>query len=112
MGIRAWPTRPLELMSIDYIVNLPITNRGNINILVITDHFSKFVKCYALKDRTAKTACKSVLDYFLTFGIPLKLYSDQDPAYESELFQLLMKDLGVKKLRTSGYRPPANGVTE
>ena len=70
------------------------------------------MKCYALKDRKAKIACKSVLDNFLTFGIPLKLYSDQDPAYESELFQLLMKELGLKKLRTSGYRPQANGLTE
>ena len=30
----------------------------------------------------------------------------RDPAFESELFQLLMKMLGVKKLRTTGYYNP------
>ena len=112
MGIRSWPRCPLELVSIDFIVDLPITPRGHKHILVINDHFTKFLKCYPLKDRTAQATCKYLFDYCLTFGIPLKLYSDRDPAYESELFQLLMKQFGIAKLRTSGYRPQANGLTE
>ena len=112
MGVRSWPRRPMELVSIDFIVDLPITPRGHKHILVINDHFSKFLKCYPLKDRTAATTCKYLFDYCLTFGIPFKLYSDRDPAFEAELFQLLMKQFGVAKLRTSGYRPQANGLTE
>ena len=42
----------------------------------------------------------------------MKLLSDKDPSYEGHLFQCLMKNLGVKKLRTSGYRPNTNGLTE
>ena len=38
--------------------------------------------------------------------------SDQDPAYESELFQELMDLLGTKKLRTTSYNPKSNGLTE
>ena len=38
--------------------------------------------------------------------------SDKDPNYESLLFKALMTNLGIKKIRTSGYRPNANGVTE
>ena len=112
MGIRSWPSRPLELVSIDFIVDLPTTPRGHKHILVINDQFSKFLKCYPLKDRTAQTTCKYLFDYCLTFGIPLKLYSDRDPAFEAELFQLLMQQFEVKKLGTSGYRPQANGLTE
>ena len=37
---------------------------------------------------------------------------ERDGAFESELFQLLMKMDGVKKLRTTGYNPRANGFTE
>ena len=33
-------------------------------------------------------------------------------AYESKLFQELMRILGIKKIRTSGYRPQTNGLTE
>ena len=43
---------------------------------------------------TLFTLC--VFGYFLKFGIAKKLYSVRDPAFESELFQLLMKMFGVK----------------
>ena len=44
--------------------------------------------------------------------MPYKLLSDKDPAFESKLFQELMKILEIKKIRTSGYRPQTNGLTE
>ena len=112
LGKRAFPKKPNELVSIDFIVDLPVTERNNIHILTIVDNFTKYLKCYALKDRTALTACKYVYNYFLLFGIPNKLYSDRDPAYEAKLFQGLMDKLGVKKLRTTGYNPKANGLCE
>ena len=80
--------------------------------MVVNDTFSKHVKLYPIKDRKAPTAAKCIIDYSLNFGIPLKILSDRDPAYESELFQSLMKLFGVEKSRTSGYRPQADAVTE
>ena len=53
---------------------------------LLNDHYSKFVKLYAVKDRSANTAAKYVADYFLDYGVPLKPLSDQDPSYEHELF--------------------------
>ena len=44
-------------------------------------------------------AAKCAVDYSLDYGIPLKLLSDQDQTYESELFQQVMK--GIKKLGTN-----------
>ena len=92
----------MEQISIDFIVDLPITNQSNIHILTIVDNFTKYIKVYAVKDRKAETAARCVYDFMLTFGIPLKLYSDRDPAYEAKLFSELMKLLQVKKLRTTG----------
>ena len=65
-----------------------------------------------MKDRTAETAARCVYDFVLTFGIPLKLYSDCDPAYESKLFMELTRLLQIKKLRTTGYNAKANGLCE
>ena len=112
MGIRSFPTSPMELVSIDFLVELPVTARGNRHILSINDQFSKFTLIYPVPDRTARTAGRCVFDFFLRFGIALKLYSDRDPAFEANLFQSLMKMFGVKKLRTTGYNPRANGLTE
>ena len=97
---------------IDFLVDLPRTERGNIHILVVNDHFSKYIRLYALRDRRAETAAKFVTDYFMDFGIPGKLLSDQDPAFESKLFDELMKLHEIRKVRTSGYRPQTNGLTE
>ena len=106
LGKREFPTAPLELVSIDFLVDLPVTAKHNLRILVINDHFTKYIQLYAVKDRTAPTAAKCVVDYSLKFGLPYKLFSDQDPSFESQLFQCVMKELGVKKLRTTAYHAP------
>ena len=102
LGKRPIPTKPLEIISIDFVVDLPKTNKGNIHMLTVVDNFTKFVRLYGVKDRTAKTAAKCIYDYVMNLGIPLKLYSDCDPAFEAELFQELMLLLGVMKLKTTG----------
>ncbi len=112
MGLRKFPNVPLEVVSIDFLVDLPQTRRGNKHILVVNDQFSKYIQLYPIKDRTALTAARCMVDYLMKFGLPYKLFSDQDPAFESELFQCLMKELGVKKLRTTSYNPQNNGLTE
>ena len=38
------------------------------------------------------------------------LYSERDPVCEAKLFQQLMKLLGIKKLRATGYNAKANGL--
>ena len=49
--------------------HLPITHRGNRNILSINDQFSKFTQLSAVPDRTAVTSTKCVFDSLLKFGI-------------------------------------------
>ena len=84
----------------------------NVHLLVINDHFTKLIKLYAIKDRKASTASACLHDYILTYGIPLKILTDQDPSFESKLFKELSSWLGIKKLRTSGYNARSNGLTE
>ena len=88
MGIRSFRSSPMELVLIHFLIDLPITYRGNRHILSINDQFSKFTQFYAVPDGTVATSAKYVFDYFLKFGIAKKLYSDRNPAFESELFQL------------------------
>ena len=112
IGRRDFPSKPLEKISIDFLVDLPCTRGGNCHILVVNDCFSKYIQLYPIKDRLAKTAAACLVDYIMRFGIPGQLLSDQDPAYESTLFQELMRGLGITKLRTTAYNPRSNGLTE
>ena len=48
------------------------------NVLVIQDHFSKYVVAYVVKDQTAATAAHTLRHgYFALFGVPAYLISDQ-----------------------------------
>ena len=82
MGRRNWPTTPLELISLDFFVDLPRTAKGNVHLLAINDHFTKFIKLYAIKDRKASTARSCLHGYILTYGIPFKILTDQDQSLE------------------------------
>ena len=77
----------------------------------MVDNFSKFIKVFALKDHTVITASFFVYNYCLVSGSPEKIYSDQDPAFEANLFTQSMKQLGTIKSRTS-YNSKANGLCE
>ena len=115
MGIREFPCAPMELVSIDFLVELPVTARNNRHIMCINDHFMKFIQIYPVSDRTAKTAAKCVFDFFLKFDISLKLYSEREREIQrlrQKWFLILMELFGVKKLRTTWYDPRANGLTE
>ena len=94
------------------MVDLEKYVKGNIHILTMVDNFLKFIKVYVLKDRTAITTSHFIYDYCLVYGIPEKIYSDQDPAFEANLFIQLMKQLGINKSRTTSYNPKANGLCE
>ena len=39
MGRRKWRTAPLELIFLDFLVNLLRTTKGNMHLLAINDHF-------------------------------------------------------------------------
>ena len=74
----------------------------------MVDNYAKFIKVYVPKDRTAITASCFVYDYCLVYGIPEKIYSDQDLAFEETLFTQLMKQSGINKSRTTSYNPKVN----
>ena len=66
-----------------------------------------------MRDHKAHTVAMVLLNrLFSRFGMPEKLLSDQGPEYESELVAEWCKALGIRKIRTSPYRPTINGMLE
>ena len=71
------------------------------NMMVMQDHFSKYVVAYVIKDQTACTATKTLRSgYFGLFGAPAYLVSDQGKAFTGHLITNLCELYGVQKLRT------------
>ena len=83
------------------------------NVMVMQDHFSKYVVAYVVKDQTAHTAAETLRNgYFGLFGAPAYLVSDQGKAFTGHLISNLCELYGVQKLRTSPYHAQTNGQVE
>ena len=105
-------SQPLELVHMDYLSLEP--SKGNIeNVLVITDHFTRYALAYPSKTQTAQATARILWDNFIChYGFPEKFISDQGRNFESDLIKELCKIAGVKKVHTTPYHPQGNGQCE
>ena len=70
------------------------------NVLVLQDHFSKYVVAYVVKDQTACTAAETLrIGYFRFFGEPAYLVSDQGKAFMGHVITHLCELYGVQFIR-------------
>ena len=105
-------TEPLELVCIDYLC-LETSKGGFQNVLVITDHFTRYAQAIPTRNQTAKTTAEALFtNFFVHYGIPKRIHADQGANFESRLIQELCEVSGCKKSRTTPYHPQGNGMTE
>ena len=96
----------MDRLATDLLGPLPETPRGNRYVLVVTDHFSKWVEVLPVPDQTAKTVADAIVkDVICRLGCPLSLHSDQGRCYESEIFREVCGLFHIKKTRTSPRNP-------
>ena len=108
---------PGELLHVDFTSieeTVPLKEDPVIcNVLVLQDHFSKYVVVYVVKDQTARTAAKILRNGYLgLFSTPAYLVSDQGKAFTGHVITHLCELYGVQKLRTSPYHAQTNGQVE
>ena len=105
-------TYPLELVHLDYLTIEGPSGR-DVNLLVITDHFTRYAQVYMTRTQTAQATAKAFWEGFiLHYGWPEKVLTDQGRNFESQLFSELCALAGVRKLRTTPYHPQTNGQCE
>ena len=108
---------PGELLHVDFTSieeTVPLKEEPVIqNVLVLQDHFSKYVVAYVVKDQTARTAAETLRNgYFGLFGAPAYLISDQGKAFTGHIITHLCELYGAQKLRTLPYHAQTNGQVE
>ena len=68
------------------------------NILVITNHFTRYALVVVMKDQTAKTVMKVFYKHFIAvFGAPAKLLSDRGANFTSTLVEELCATFSIQK---------------
>ncbi|KAL1269572.1 hypothetical protein QQF64_031861 [Cirrhinus molitorella] len=94
-------SRPLELVCMDFL-SLEPDQSNTKDILVMTDHFTKYAIAVPTRNQKAQTVAKCLWDNFLVhYGFPEKLHSDQGTDFESHTIKELCKVAGTSKTRTT-----------
>ena len=104
---------PMELMHMDYLTIKANEAGKDVLILVITDHFARYVQAIVTHSQTARCTAQNLWDKFIVYyGLPEKSLMDQGCNFESDLLKVLCEIAQVKKIRTSGYHSQTNGHCE
>lgn len=97
---------PMEMLAMDFIGPLPVTDSGNKYILVVADYYTKWAEAFPLRDQRAETVARVLVrDIISHFRVPRVLHSDQGANFEGSVMKEMCKLLGMKKTRTTAYDP-------
>ncbi|OWZ10633.1 reverse transcriptase [Phytophthora megakarya] len=104
---------PFQIVSMDFVIPLPKSRRGNTALLLFQCAFTGFVIAKLMSDTTAfKVAQVFEECIYRRFGAPSLIRHDRDPRFMSEVFQAFAEMMQSKSRATLSYRPHANGQQE
>lgn len=90
-----WPHALLESIRISAPMELVCLNfwsaedskQHSVDVLVVTDHFTKLACAFPCINQTVKQAGKKLWDHvFCVYGFPTRIHTDQEANLESVLF--------------------------
>ena len=103
----------MQIVSVDILGPLPMTETGNSYILVVGDHFTKWKEAYSIPNQEAKTVANKLIDeFFCRYSMPEQLHSDQGAQFQTNLIAEVCRILKIEKSRTTLYHPQCDGVVE
>ena len=105
---------PLELVHVDFTsieTTMELNQPPSIkNVLVITDHFTRYSIAFVTKDQKAKTVARILYERFISvFGAPAKLLSDRGVNFTLALVEELCLH---SEFRNAEPRPTMHNVTD
>jgi len=101
------PTHRWEKVTMDFIVQLPLTRKGHDAIIVFVDRLTKrshFVPLHTTA--TAPEVAKIFFsEIFKHHGLPKTLILDRDAKFTSHFWQALFKQIGTKTAMSTAFHP-------
>jgi hypothetical protein len=108
------PTWKWDEISMDFIVGLPKTQKGNDSIWVIVDRLTKVARFIPVKakyrgDKLAQLYIENILRLH---GVPSRIVSDRGTQFTSRFWKSLHTTLGTRLDYSTTYHPQTDGQTE
>ncbi|DBA03718.1 TPA: LOW QUALITY PROTEIN: hypothetical protein N0F65_004135 [Lagenidium giganteum] len=107
------PSRPFQIVAMDFAIPLPATHQGNQAFLLFTCLFSGFVILVPMNSTTAEEVASVYLDnVFRRYGAQESVRHDRDPRFMSSVFKKLNRMMKQRQRPTLASSPQANGKQE
>ena len=105
------PMTKWEIISMDFIVGLPLTQQKHNAILVVVDRLTKNTHFIPVRDtyEVADVARVFINEIIKFHGIPKKIISDRDPQFTSRFWNCMQSALGIQLNLSTTYHPETDG---
>lgn len=111
MGNAFVTVRPFQRLYCDFLGPYPCSKRKNTQLLIILDHFTKFVFLYPMRAATSTNTIDILQNQiFYTFGVPQFLHSDNGRQFISKEMKEFLDLHGITHIKTGLYSPQANAA--
>ncbi|EYC34832.1 hypothetical protein Y032_1367g3848, partial [Ancylostoma ceylanicum] len=106
-------SKPFEIVCTD-ILEMGLSVNGMKYVLVVVDHFSKWLGAYAIGDKSAATVATTLFQRWICENArwPRQLHSDQGSEFVNNIMEELAKVAGITLTTTKGYNSRENGLSE
>ena len=90
-------THFMELIHMDFLTIESGKAAKDVNILVVTDHFTRYGQAFVTPTQTAGEVAQTLWDkFFVHYGLPEQILSDQGRNFKSSLIAELCKVSKIK----------------
>jgi hypothetical protein len=103
---------PMVMISMDTIGPLDADENGNQYVLVIIDHFTRWVELYATRTTTAEEATPLLVSYFGRYGFAETVSTDGGAQFCNDLVQSLFRAVGGFHIKCTPHSKEEMGIVE
>ena len=101
--------KPFEIVAADIFGPLKPTARGHTHIIVLIDHYTRWVELIALPESTAELVAEAICEQrILRWGAMRAFLTDNGRQFTARLLQQPTVAYGIKHIYSSPYNPRGN----
>ena len=105
--------RPFHTIGADIFGPLPKSERGNKYVLVVIDHFTKWVEAFAIPNQEAETIGDIFVNEIISrHRVPERILTDRGKNFIGKVISWIEHRLDIKQMKTSSLHSQTNALTE
>ena len=107
------PGRPFDKITIDLVTECETSTSGNIHILTIIDHLTRWPEAFPIPDKSADTIVATFINEYLPVHMcPQYILSDNGTEFKNSLMDQVLQHLGIERIFSTPNHPQSNGKLE